>query len=164
MSQLATIPSNWTWQHGPIRGGPAVIVDMDGVISDARHRQHLLRSNLWDEFFNRCGDDPPLVPAMALLASIAPNLAVVLLTARPIRVRDSTLGWLLKHQVRWDLLIMSPPADTGTPSAFKSAEVANLRGHGFELLYALEDDPRNVAIYTEAGVPCVYIHSGYYDR
>ena len=27
----------------------------------------------------------------------------------------------------------------------------------------LEDDRRNVAMFREEGVPCVYIHSGYYD-
>jgi hypothetical protein len=32
-----------------------------------------------------------------------------------------------------------------------------------ELCLAFEDDPRNVEMFRRSGVPCVYIHSGYYD-
>jgi hypothetical protein len=28
---------------------------------------------------------------------------------------------------------------------------------------ALEDDPRNVEMFRKAGVPTIYIHSGYYE-
>ena len=28
---------------------------------------------------------------------------------------------------------------------------------------AFEDDRRNVAMFHAEGIPCVYIHSGYYD-
>jgi hypothetical protein len=34
---------------------------------------------------------------------------------------------------------------------------------GFDLRLAFEDDRRNVDMFHAAGVPCVYIHSGYYD-
>ena len=34
---------------------------------------------------------------------------------------------------------------------------------GFDLRLAFEDDPSNHAMYVAAGVPCVYIHSGYYE-
>ena len=40
---------------------------------------------------------------------------------------------------------------------------ADLRQRGFNLRLALEDDPSNHAMYVAAGVPCVYIHSGYYE-
>jgi len=41
--------------------------------------------------------------------------------------------------------------------------VQDLRAQGFDLRLAFEDDPSNHAMYVAAGVPCVYIHSGYYD-
>jgi len=37
------------------------------------------------------------------------------------------------------------------------------RAYGFDLRLAFEDDPSNHAMYVAAGVPCVYIHSGYYE-
>ena len=38
-----------------------------------------------------------------------------------------------------------------------------LRAAGLDLEIAFEDDRRNVAMFRAAGVPCVYIHSGYYE-
>jgi len=41
--------------------------------------------------------------------------------------------------------------------------VEDLRASGFDLRLALEDDPQNHAMYVDEGIPCVYIHSGYYE-
>lgn len=156
--------SHWRWRDGPIAGGPAVIVDVDGVISDASSRQHLAQARRWDEFFAGCPDDPPHEAAVALVSSLASDITVVLLTARPWHLLSDTLGWLDNHKVHWDLLILRPPNSGGPSRAYKATEVDNLRHHGFDLLYALEDDPRNVEMYAEAEVPCVHVYSGYYDR
>ena len=158
------VPSHWRWRGEPIKGGPAVIVDVDGVISDGSNRQHLAQARRWDEFFAGCPDDPPLEATVALVNSLSSHITVVLLTARPWHLLNDTVAWLKTHQVRWDLLILRPPNSGVRSRAYKAAEVDNLRQHGFDLLYALEDDPRNVEMYAEANVPCVYIHSGYYDR
>ena len=40
----ARAPENWTWRDGPVEPGPAVVVDIDGVLSDAASRQHYLES------------------------------------------------------------------------------------------------------------------------
>ncbi len=141
-----------------------MIVDVDGVISDAGHRQHLANARRWDDFFDAGADDTPLEPGVALVEALDPDLAVVLLTARPWRLLDVTVRWLKAHRLRWDLLVLRPPASATSSRAYKAAEVDRLRSHGFTLLCALEDDPRNVEMFTAAGVPCVYVHSGYYDR
>ena len=141
-----------------------MIVDVDGVVSDASSRQHLAKARRWDEFFAGCPDDPPLEATVALVSSLAPDLTVVLLTARPWPLLNDTLAWLKIHEVRWDLLILRPPNSGGSSRRYKATEVDNLHHHGFDLLYALEDDPRNVEMYAEADVPCVYVYSGYYDR
>ena len=53
--------------------------------------------------------------------------------------------------------------DYSQVTSFKQAIVEELRGHGFDLRLALEDDPQNHAMYVAEGIPCVYIHSGYYE-
>jgi hypothetical protein len=45
---------------------------------------------------------------------------------------------------------------------FKQRTVSELRGVGFDLRLAFEDDPRNERMFHDEDVPCVYIHSGYY--
>ena len=87
----------------------------------------------------------------------------MLLTARPASVQTQTLGWLHRYGLRWDLLVMRSRGDFGSSQGYKRKAVADLRDHGFDLRLAFEDDRRNVAMFHDEGVPCVYIHSGYYD-
>ncbi len=159
---------NWTWrsEEGARRAcGPAVVFDIDGVLSDAAGRQHFLEQDRrdWTAFFEACGDDPVIEEIARLLELLDPGLAVVLLTGRPFRVKPQTVAWLRRYRVRWDLLVMRARGDYGQVTEFKQKVVEDLRGHGFDLRLAFEDDPSNHAMFVAAGVPCVYIHSGYYE-
>ena len=91
------------------------------------------------------------------------GLAVVLLTGRPVRVEPQTLAWLTRYGLRWDLLIMRDVGDYAAAREFKRHTVSDLRRYGFELRLAFEDDRRNLEMFRSEGIPCVYIHSGYYD-
>ena len=159
---------NWTWRvrdgASPQRG-PAVVFDIDGVLSDAAGRQHFIERGQrnWASFFEACGDDPVIEEVARLLELLDSSLAVVLLTGRPLRVRPQTLAWLERYGLRWDLLIMRDRGDYKQVTAFKQRVVSDLRTQGFDLRLAFEDDPANHAMYVAEGIPCVYIHSGYYE-
>ena len=159
------VPGNWRWRDGPVEPGPAVVFDMDGVLSDAVNRQHYLDEEFqnWRAFFDACGDDPLIEEVGRLIALLDPALKIVLLTARPHRVQPQTLGWLERYKLRWDLLIMRGYGDWDTSREFKRATVHQLRSYGFDLQLAFEDDRRNYDMFHEEGIPCIYIHSGYYD-
>ena len=158
-------PDHWTWRDGPVAPGPAAVVDLDGVLSDAASRQHYLEAPRqdWRAFFDACGDDPVIEEIRVLLELFDRDVRVVLLTARPERVHHLTEAWLRRYRIRWDLLIMRPDYDYDLARAFKRASVADLRAYGFDLRLAFEDDRRNVAMFRAEGVPCLYVHSGYYD-
>jgi len=145
-------------------GATAVVFDIDGVLSDASSRQHYLEHPRrdWESFFAACGDDEPVGEVARLLEVLDPSLSVVLLTARPLRVRPQTLGWLDRYGFRWDLLVMRDDSDRSPARRYKQRTVGELRSRGFDLRLAFEDDPRNVEMFHGEGVPCVYIHSGYY--
>jgi hypothetical protein len=162
---VADIARNWTWRAGPVDPGPAVVFDIDGVLSNAAGRQHFLESPRtdWRGFFEAAGDDPLIDEVARLLELLDHDLRIVLLTGRPIRVRDLTLGWLDRHSLRWDLLAMRSFGDYDAAPVFKEQTVAELRAFGFDLRLAFEDDRRNVAMFHDQGIPCIYIHSGYYD-
>ncbi len=158
-------PDHWTWREGPVPPGPAAVIDLDGVLSDAVSRQHYLESPRrdWRAFFDACGDDPVIDEVRVLLDLLDPDLRVVLLTARPERVHHLTEAWLRRYHSPWDLLLMRPYGDYALSREFKEASVWDLRQYGFELRLAIEDDRRNVAMFRAEGVPCLYLHSGYYD-
>jgi hypothetical protein len=161
-------PPNWRW-HAESQAdhprGPAVIFDIDGVLSDAAGRQHFLEQGTrdWSAFFGACGEDPVIEEIARLLELLDSSLAVVLLTGRPLRVQPQTVAWLHRYRLRWDLLVMRDRADYVQVTSFKQRVVGDLRTHGFDLRLAFEDDPSNHAMYVAEGIPCVYIHSGYYE-
>lgn len=154
-----------TWRGGEAREpGPAVVVDLDGTLSDAAGRQHHLerRPKDWDGFFAASGDDPLIDHVARLVELLDPALLVVLLTARPVTVKDLTLLWLDRHGVRWDGLVMREKRDFRPSHVAKLDAVRTLRAAGFDLRLALDDDPRNVAMFRDEGIPCLELHSGYY--
>ena len=157
---------NWRWRAGPVVPGAATVFDLDGVLSDAASRQHYLESGRrdWDAFFDACGDDPLIEEVACLLELLDPQLQVLFLTARPMRVQPQTIAWLRRYELRWDLLIMRDFGDYSSAREFKRWTVADLRRYGFDLRLAFEDDRRNLEMFRAEGVPCLYIHSGYFDR
>lgn len=160
-----TAPGHWTWREGPVEPGPAVVVDIDGVLSDAATRQHYIEAPRrdWPSFFDACGDDPVIEEMRVLLDLLEPPVRVVLLTARPQRVHHLTEAWLLRYGIRWDVLIMRPWGDYEVSRDFKQSSVWDLRDYGFDLRLGVEDDRRNVEMLRGEGVPCIYFHSGYYE-
>jgi hypothetical protein len=157
-------PRTWTWREAPRPPGAAVVFDIDGVLADASGRQHHLAGlrRDWDAFFAECGEDPIIPEVARLLELLSDDLVVVLLTARPARVRAQTLAWLASRELRYDLLVMREHGDALSATDFKRAETMGLRRYGFELRLAVEDDPANLEMFESEGVPCLYVHSGYY--
>jgi hypothetical protein len=137
------------------RAGPCVIVDIDGVLADGAHRQHLVRAKRWR--------DSPIAETAVLLRLLDQDLVVVLLTGRPVRTREPTVTWLAEHGYRWDLLVMKEDGDLRKATFSKREAVTVLRAAGYTPVLALDDEPGNVAMYREESIPCLYIHSGYYD-
>ena len=156
---------NWRFRTESLTPSRAVVFDIDGVLSDAEGRQHFIEQGRrdWNAFFEACGDDPVIEEIERLLELLDPTLQVILLTGRPLRVRPQTLAWLDRYGLRWEVLIMRDWGDYSNVTSFKQSVVEDLRSSGFEILLALEDDPQNHAMYVAEGIPCVYIHSGYYD-
>ena len=164
MADGFTVPA--VWRDQPLPPGPVVIFDLDGVLSDAAGRQHYLAGpgrKDWDGFFAASGDDPIIEETARLLELLDDELGVVLLTARPDTVRDATLAWLARYGLRWDLLIMRAAKDWRPSPEVKREALRQLRDAGYDVRLAFEDDRRNVDVFRAEGVPCLYVHSGYYE-
>src|SRR6202035_5831456 len=104
---VAPLRAHWWWRDEPSSQRRAVVVDIDGVLADAQGRQHHLSWGRrdWDAFFDACGEDPVIDEVRTLLSLLDPSLVVLLVTARPVRVREQTVAWLEEHALRWDLLV-----------------------------------------------------------
>jgi hypothetical protein len=162
---LRHAPEHWTWHDEPVVPGAAVVVDIDGVLSDAAGRQRYIEAPRrdWRAFFDACSEDPVIEEVRTLLDLLDSSLQIVLLTARPDRVHHLTEAWLRRYKIRWDLLVMRPWGDYEMARDFKQSSVWDLRAFGFGLRLAFEDDRRNVEMFRGEGIPTLYVHSGYYD-
>lgn len=160
------MPANWTWADGPVTAGPCVLIDVDGVIANGWHRQHFLQDGKkdWKNFFANAAGDSPILGSKAMLDHFAPDLTVVLLTARPDNLRQITIDWVAEHGYRHELLVMRGPGDGRYSSPdFKRRCVNDLRERGFVPQFAMDDDQRNVDMFRDEGIETLYIHSGYYE-
>lgn len=163
---MSPAPGHWRWRAGEVEPGPAVIFDVDGVLANGDHRQHLLDKRGkkdWKGFFARAGDDALIEEVARLSELLDPALRVVLLTARPTTIQELTLAWLERHELTWDLLVMRRDRDFSPSPEAKRHALRQLRERGFEIKLAFDDDRRNVDMFHAEGVPCIYLHSGYYE-
>jgi len=143
-----------------------VLVDIDGVLSDASGRQHYLlgENKEWWNFFEAAIGDPPIVESIQLVDRLTQNHTVILLTARPKRLTEITVNWMSQNNIHWDALEMRQDDDIYTSSPDVKREILHsLQSLGYEPTLAIDDDPRNLVMYQTEGIPTVYIHSGYYE-
>jgi len=142
-----------------------VLVDIDGVMADGTHRQSFMkeRPRRYEPFFQAAVRDTPIAEAAILLRIVDPDVAVVLVSGRPARIHDLTVSWLREHGFRWDLLVLRADGDMRPARQAKAQAVTELRADGWLPVLALDDEPGNVAMYREMGIPALYVHSGYYD-
>ncbi len=160
-----TVPGNGHRAPGAPTSGPAVVFDLDGVISDATHRQRYLRQEPqdWRGFFAAAVDDPVIDSGRALAGSVGRGHAVVILTARPGYMTPETVRWLEHNDVRHDLLIIRPADDRRPSPDYKRDELIEMRSAGYDVQLAIDDDGEIVDMYRDQDVFALYVHSGYYE-
>jgi phosphoglycolate phosphatase-like HAD superfamily hydrolase len=137
-----------------------VLVDLDGVLADVRHRLHHVRGpgrKNWPAFFAACGRDPLVPEGAAFVAALSDELAVVILTARPTSTHADTVEWLGGQGVRWDLLAMRPDGDYRPAPQVKGDAIAAIAAIGLDAVLALEDDDRNAHVFRTAGIPTLLL-------
>jgi len=109
---------------------PLAVIDIDGVVADARHRLHLIQGKprRWDEFFAAAGDDPPLADGVALVRELADDHEIRWLTGRPERNRRLTATWLAAQGLPTEPLLMRPDRDFRPARLTTRDQLRTLRG------------------------------------
>ena len=152
---------------GPPR--PLVVVDIDGVLADVRHRQHHLagpRKN-WSAYFAGAADDPPIdAGVQAVLQAVDDGLDIAYLTGRPEHLREVTSSWLAQHglpvasglssSTDTGVLYMRPHRDYRPAAVFKVEVLRTLSGQ-HELRDHWDDDASVVDAVRHAGYPATLV-------
>lgn len=136
------------------------IFDLDGTLSDGRHRLHLLpskdtahRTEAWDAFNLAADKDLPFVDNIRLMNELFQfGKKIIILTGRSDVAKAVTEKWLWEHGCNFNQLIMRPADDHRRDIEFKEDK---LKFIGLDRIIACFDDLEHVAKHIRSlGVTC----------
>ncbi|MGH8889515.1 MAG: LNS2 domain-containing protein [Acidothermaceae bacterium] len=129
-----------------------VVIDIDGVVADLRHRLHYLDRNPkdWQKFFAGAKDDQLLEIGAEFARTASSTHVVVYLTGRPERLRRATTTWLAEHELPDGTLVMRRDGDHRPAVMVKLQQLRQLqRDMAIDLV--VDDDPVVIRAVREAG-------------
>jgi hypothetical protein len=138
--------------------GPTfVVVDLDGVLADTRHRQHWLdgRPKQWSQFFASAVDDAVLPEGRTAVELAAQAHEIVYLTGRPANYRRETTAWLAQHALPAGELVMRTARDHRPARLMKLEELGRLQRRG-EIVMVIDDDEEVVRAVEQVGIPVTH--------
>ncbi|WP_420303505.1 LNS2 domain-containing protein [Streptomyces sp. MAR4 CNX-425] len=132
------------------------VFDLDGTLTDTRHRLHHVRSapKDWDAFFRAAPRDPPLPEGVALALRWAETCEVCYVTGRPERTRRDTVAWLAAHGLPEGPLWMRRAGDR-RPARVAKPELLRRVARGRTVAVVVDDDEPVCAAYEKAGFTVV---------
>jgi hypothetical protein len=155
----ASAAATWFFAGGDLlRQEPkAILVDLDGTLSDPAHRTHNLHSTPpdWKSFSLAASRDAPKVKQIAWLDHHYLDHSVIVVSGRPSYSMDLTLAWLALHHVRWNLIALRPDGDVVRGLDHKLRVLSALRKLGFVPKLAIDDSVPVRVAYMAEGLPCL---------
>ena len=133
-----------------------VICDIDGTLSDMKHRLYYLQKGIrdYDTFYELCHLDKPIVPVCKMVRNLMGRANVIFVTGRPETVREKTEKWLTNQGLK-GRLIMRQPLDMRKAYDHKLDVLKALRAEGLNPTLAIEDEPACAEMWTRNGVVCL---------
>ena len=140
-----------------------ILCDIDHTISNAAWRDHMIGVSSWDEYHAEAEKDQVIEATVTLVRALYRcGHDVIGLTSRPIKFRDLSIKWLVKHDVPIEKLIMRDENDF-RPSPELKLDLAK-KEFGNDLnrsvLLLIEDRDDVVAAFRAEGVACVHVRGG----
>ncbi|GAB3965858.1 phosphatase domain-containing protein [Streptomyces sparsus] len=136
---------------------PIAVFDLDGTLSDARHRLHFVAPGRkdWDAFFRAARQDPPLAEGVALAQQWAHECDLGYVTGRPERCREDTELWLAEQGLPSGDLWMRGDGDRRPARVTKPALLERLAARR-PVAVVVDDDRAVCAEYRKAGFHVVF--------
>lgn len=147
----------------------AIIVDIDGTLSDPSHRKHFIEKDPkdWKGFLS---SEEILKDGLHKWCSVLidmlwdKDVKIILLTGRsgdPV-TREATKKWLNDYGVNWDALIMRPENDYRSDTIIKQELYEKHIKDKYNILFALEDRKQVAHMWRCCGITCLHCAEGDY--
>lgn len=133
----------------------AVIVDIDGTISNCDHRLKYIETKPadWDTFFKSCVKDSPNRGVIEWVNAIAASgISVILVSGRRVDTREDTRRWLRAHGVNYQFMFMPRDLKDYRPDTeIKQGCLADIQ-KVFDVLFVIADRPTVVEMWRRNGL------------
>ena len=143
------------------------VIDMDGTLCNAKHREHLAQAKCWDEFHAGLADDEPNQDVLYFLQMLMKQEhSFIFLTGRNEAYRNQTVQWLIKHDVYADDLLMRPDGNFQPDAEIKPYLLRQWLDYAgsdsTSVVAILEDRDKMVECWRNLGYACWQVRvSGY---
>ena len=142
-----------------------IICDIDGTISDATHRLHLIKSKPknWKHFFAQSIHDSIYEDVHWLVnLFVETGNKVLFVTARPENEREKTIEWL--HNIadmkgKYEKLYMRYPGDYRDDNIVKKDILQEIYNDGYDPFLALDDRDHVVNMWRQEGLFCFQVRN-----
>lgn len=132
-----------------------ILVDLDGTLTDCRHRQHYLDGKKdWDSFFGGMFADPPNRAVLSVVVTMEDmGHKIIYCTGRPNNYRIVTKRWLIKHQLQCELIYMRKAGDFRADHVIKFELLQEIREDGHRPDFVIDDRPSVISMWRRQGLP-----------
>ena len=136
----------------------AVIFDLDGTLSDRRHRLHFVeQSKDWKNFFEKMSDDPPVKSVISELFKYHDlDYKIIILSGRPEDYRKQTIDWLFRNLIFPDMyeLFMRESKNYETDVDLKE-RIYESKLKSYNIVKVFEDQKKLIDMWEEKGLSVV---------
>lgn len=127
------------------------VFDIDGTVSDNRHRLHLIRgkNKEWRKYLGKAGEDPVVEEGVELFRKLSEDHDIVFMTMRSEEIRGITEDWLERKGLEYEKLIMLDRDSWKVPDQeYKRRKLDELEN----VHIAVDDKERICQMYREEGL------------
>lgn len=138
---------------------PIILMDLDGVICDNSHRAHLAPpeserhiNKAWHKFVAACVDDAPIPAGVMMFKALSQLYPVAIITSRQQQFSAPTLRWFDQNAGSNGNILFRTDDMTLPPAEYKRWRLRSMIRNGYEIAFAIDDDPAVVSMYQSEGV------------
>ena len=138
----------------------ALISDIDGTISDRRHRLHYIEGKKdWDRFFEALVDDPVIQDTIDQIKSLlSADKKLIFFTGRPEKYRLLTQKWIRKNTPFKDYILLMRKNKDYRKDAIIKKEILDLIREDYEVGIIFEDQPELSKIWQAENIKCILVN------
>lgn len=100
------------------------IVDIDGTLSDGKHREHFVEGEGkkdWKTYYSLLHLDTPIDLVVRWVRELKEEYTICIVSGRPDTYQFETLRWLDQHQIPYDYIFMRPGNQKNPDTEVKQA-------------------------------------------